>query len=515
MNEIKNPTKILNILISLLTFLILTKGEIFNNPYSISTNVNPIKVKENGYYYILTSGRYFILDSTWTKIAEDDFPTYNSPYTWIKDESNNNYIFAKDKYIQVTFNEKTISYNVTEKPTAEGMEYPDSSVHIGSMTETSTGDRDDCLCPIEENEVIIYGKGAPKYLVFTFLKKKVSYKIGMSNSLEDKIDCKIMQNRDYLCVFTYSKSVYLYFYSHIINQDGKCAMIRKPFNPFKTHTYVQLFDYDIKKKTYLICAKNINSNKIECILISFTKKKSSECSTLTYSVGTKTMSKFPTSSGINQDLILNDFGGEKLYCYGEIGFIKCYRVTKDTNIVNTFTLEIPGSNSKLSFFTDGNTYGNFIFYNDNSGSTNLYEYFIYLPSCQNLVYSIIIYHSITEDKKVDLNGLFERKTNTKYYIEFETLPHDYGDLKVNNETILGENSKILLENEQSYFLDFISTNNKTVTNFTIPYKILINETYSKKCSIDLTILPCYDSCAECSKDNSSSFPLHHRMSIIA
>ena len=249
MNEIKNPTKILNILISLLTFLILTKGEIFDNPYSITKNVNPIKVKgSNGYYYILTSGESFVLDSNGTKIAEVDFPTYSSPYTWINDESNNNYIFAKDKYIQVTFNEENISYNVTEKPTAEGMEYPDSSVHIGSMAETSTGDRDDCLCPIEENEVIIYGKGAPKYLVFTFLKKKVSYKIGMSNSLEDKIDCKIMQNRDYLCVFTYSKSVYLYFYSHIINQDGKCAMIRKPFNPFTTHTYVQLFDYDIKKK---------------------------------------------------------------------------------------------------------------------------------------------------------------------------------------------------------------------------------------------------------------------------
>ena len=213
MNEIKNPTKILNILISLLTFLILTKGEIFDNPFSITKNViNPIKVKgSNGYYYILTSGRYFILGSNGTKIVDGDFPTYNSPYTWINDESNNNYIFAKDKYIQVTFNEETISYNVIDKPTAEGMEYPDNSKHIGSMAETSTVARENCLCPIEENEVIIYGKKGANNLVFTFLKKKFSYKIEVGG-IEDKIDCKIMQNRDYLCTLTVSKKVYFYVF---------------------------------------------------------------------------------------------------------------------------------------------------------------------------------------------------------------------------------------------------------------------------------------------------------------
>ena len=404
MNEIKNPTKILNIFISLLTFLILTKGEIFDNPYSISTNVaNPIKVKENGYYYILTSGKSFVLDSTGKIIVTNTFEAYSSPYTWINDESNNNYIFAKDKYIQVTFNKETISYKVIEKPTKDGMEYPDSNLHIGSMAETSTGAPDDCLCPIEENEVIIYGKKGTNYLVFTFLKKKVSYKFEI-NGIEDKIDCKILQTRDYLCALTVSKKVYLYFHSYLTNNDGSCSLKRGNLGTLTTHTYVQLFDYDINNQKYLIFAKNIDSNEIECMRIS--PKKKSGCSTeLDYGVGSATILNFPTSSKINQDLILNDFGGEKLYCYGEIGFIKCYRVAGTNIIVNTFTLEIPGSNSKLSFFTDDNTYGNFIFYNDNSGSTNLYEYFIYLPSCQNLVYSIIIYHSISEDKKVDLNGL--------------------------------------------------------------------------------------------------------------
>ena len=144
----------------------------------------------------------------------------------------------------------------------------------------------------------------------------------------------------------------------------------------------------------------------------------------------------------------------------------------------------------------------------------MYEYFIYLPSCQDLNYTIIVYHSVNEEKeeneKDNLINLFERKTNTEYYIEFDNLPDDYGDLMVNDEKIIsGNNTKILLEQGNSYILDFISTNDKSVTNYQIPYKILIKETYSASCSINLTILPCYDSCSRCSKDKASSTSENH------
>ena len=119
MNTIKNPTKILNIFIYLFALLTLTKGDIINNPVSISipTNlINPIKVKESNYYYILSSGKYLILGFYGNKVTEGIFEEYSSPYTWINDESNNKYIFAKDKYINVTFNGETITYNTLIKP---------------------------------------------------------------------------------------------------------------------------------------------------------------------------------------------------------------------------------------------------------------------------------------------------------------------------------------------------------------------------------------------------------------
>ena len=176
MNKIKCPTKIFNTLIILYTLLTLSKGEIFNNPKVISENANPIMIKgSNGYYYIFTSGQSYILDSTGEIIETNAFISYSNPYTWINDENNNHYIFTQNEYIKVTFYSTYVSYNSQTKPTATGMEYTDSYMNIGSMSETfNLGSIfQGCLCPILVNEVIIYGKKSTYNLVLTFFFNKV------------------------------------------------------------------------------------------------------------------------------------------------------------------------------------------------------------------------------------------------------------------------------------------------------------------------------------------------------
>lgn len=98
-----------------------------------------------------------------------------------------------------------------------------------------------------------------------------------------------------------------------------------------------------------------------------------------------------------------------------------------------------------------------------------------------------------------MSEVFERKTNTKYYVEFGNLPDDFGDLRMNEQKINEENEKILLEENENYILDFVSTNNNTVEQFKILYSISIDETFSAQCGIVLTISTCYDSCQECTK----------------
>ena len=228
MNSIKCSTKIINILIILYTLLIITKGEIFNNPLLISENANPIMIRgTNGYYYIFTSGQSYILDSNGEIIETNPFISYSNPYTWINDQFNNHYIFTQNEYIKVTFLGTFISYNSQTKPTATGMEYTDSYMNIGSMSETKNDGSlfPGCLCPIAVNEVIIYGKKSTYNLVLTFLKKKVSYPFVIgATSIEHKIECRVIQNGQYLCAIAHGYAVHIYLFSHVSVGNGQCEM---------------------------------------------------------------------------------------------------------------------------------------------------------------------------------------------------------------------------------------------------------------------------------------------------
>ena len=528
MKSIKYQKKLLNSLFILFSLFILSKGDIFNNPLSISQKVNlinPIIIKAAiGVYFVFTSGEYIILDSNGEIQSRNAFATYNNPYVLIKDQSYNYYIFAQSEseMHKVTFYGTSVTYSSQAKPS---ITYSDSWVYLGAMSETynSGGYFQGCLCPINANEVIIYGRKNSYYLIFSFLVKNTFYQIQLgTNSMEHKIICKIIQSGQYLCVVAHGYIIHIYLFSHLVGSYPQCEMKNTFYTTFdnllNNHGSVELFDTNtITRK--ILCAKNRDTSEIECLLFQITinmQYSLTSCTQTQNIVRSNILFKLPIPSSTTlDDCIIRTFDSENLLCCGLTDLIRCARIDYSTNnIKNIFDLEFPGSNSKLTFFTDANTYANFIFLNSNSGNNNLYEYFIYVPTCKDLNYTIIVYHSINEEKgeseKDNLNDLFERKTNTKYFFEFETLPDVYGDLMINNEKIIeGNNTKFLLENGVSYIIDFISTNDKPVTNYQIPYKISIEETYSASCSINLTILSCYKSCEQCSKDASSSTSDEH------
>ena len=85
-----------------------------------------------------------------------------------------------------------------------------------------------------------------------------------------------------------------------------------------------------------------------------------------------------------------------------------------------------------------------------------YEYYIYLPECNNMEYTILS-RSLNEDKsdkdKERLSKLFIVKTN-KYYFEIINRPDNYGYFLLNNHKISEKNH---IENND-YIIDFIVTN---------------------------------------------------------
>ena len=148
--------KIINNFFLILIFIKLTKEDIFNNPLLISENANPVIIRgSSGSYYIYTSGGHITIKTT-GEIQKNSFPTYDSPYIFISDESTTNYyIYSSSAWYKITLGSNI--YQTISKPS---ITYPTNTTFIGSISETKNDGSYllGCLCPIETNEKIIYGR---------------------------------------------------------------------------------------------------------------------------------------------------------------------------------------------------------------------------------------------------------------------------------------------------------------------------------------------------------------------
>ena len=90
-----------------------------------------------------------------------------------------------------------------------------------------------------------------------------------------------------------------------------------------------------------------------------------------------------------------------------------------------------------------------IYSNETTEKKDIYEYIIYPPECTNISITI----NFLQTEKVDLNGLFERKMNTKYYITLKSSPSYMITTKINDEEI-SDGDPVLLNGEENnmYFI---------------------------------------------------------------
>ena len=520
-----NTRRIHNAILLVIFLLFLSKEEIINNPFKINDFSNPMIIKKNSKYYIFTSGQYIVFNNENRLIeSTSTFVEYDTPYVLCSDESNNKIIYIKNlkKYFNIT---NLPTYSQVNLPS---ISFPNSNNYVGYIMETEYEGRSildsayhNCRCAIDKNEIVIYGKNTIS-MEFSFILHETYDIILINLNFEDQISCKVLINAEYICALITSKKVYLYIFGYVtkyMSSSSNCKIIEignTDINIMKTHTKVTLYD-TTNNKVKILCAKNTNNNKIECIFISCEVEEKIKALLLqytytpTFKIGTEIILSFPLESTNNEECVFKVFGQEYIFCCGGNNLIKCARLKADYSLINTFILDIPGENTKLNIFSES-SYMQIFYMNNLSSQKKTYEYYISYPECQNKEYAIVVYHSINEDKigtEESINNLFVRKTNTQYYIEFENIPSIYGNFTVNGELINQTNNKFIIENENQYIYDFISINDEIVNKFEILYTISIEESYSSQCKIELTILPCYDSCNRCSKDKSSSNPEDH------
>ena len=355
-------------------------------------------------------------------------------------------------------------------------------------------------------KTIIYGKRSDNEICFYYIdSSSLMCSSDLKNIDDINISCKLYLNNSFICIYSQNNKIKL----SILNKNKTNDKI---INVFYTYdeTNNKFFSeinepilYDTDNKDFkVICGRKKDSIvNIKCILVnpSFIQSNSEE-----YNINTKEGIDFYNISEINATFSFNDnncnyvmFKSEFLICCENIDVIICERRDNNLQLINSFNLTLYGNIKNLTLENHNDTYVELLYNNDILD--NIYGYLIYPPKCNN----INIISNSNSSSYIDIDTLFERKTNANYYITLVSFNNDDLELKINNNSINNKNETIKLEQSDNK-INYKFKNNKQRRQLKIEYNISIDETYSNKCNIKITKDNCYHSCEECSLNETNS-----------
>ena len=310
----------------------------------------------------------------------------------------------------------------------------------------------------KENEFIIYGY-YNNYLLFLKQSREYIAQLGIDN-INDKLSCKFIHDEIFICVMIINSKINIYCVKYQIDpneslKDDLINFVRSVSNEFdyadKEISSFGLYDTD-KSEEKLLCAKSEQSVVCQFFKIKVNPGKN-ECD---LNFLAKDKLNFITSNDFSEkNCYFSTFESEYLFCCAITDYIKCFKINSRSDYISDFKIKIDGDNSYITI-KNNSDYVTFFFMNKNNNESSVYEYYIYLPKCENKRYTLL--NSLNENKPEErwekLSNLFNVKTN-KYYFQIIDKDNKYGYFTLNNEKI---NNKNLISNN-SYTIDFIVTNN--------------------------------------------------------
>ena len=365
----------------------------------------------------------------------------------------------------------------------------------------STGTRGaNASVEILQNEVIIYGKNGQK-IFFHYIKEKNSYNLIINDVDDDKqISCKLAKQSINICALSQNGQIKLKFIAHIffsrsekdIGLDEKYSMDISQLN-----NHENAIIYDTENSQYkIICANKKGESNIECLAIYFDISSGLVSGKMEYSFNVNIIEINDYQGSFKNGLDncnFTRFNSEYLICCGKTNSIKCTRRYWNFSLINDFTINLPGKISNLTLKSNEDNM-QLLYYSQTESENSLYEYSIYPPTCIETSLELTTYGT----GELNINDLFQRVTDTNYYISFKDIPTNHGFVKVNDESFVGRTSvdPILLEDKENIFY-FVSVNNEWAKFQNMFYNISIEESYPIQCKLKLIIKLCYKSCKGC------------------
>ena len=476
--------------------LIRTNSQIIENPIFLDHVQNPfvLSITDDEYYYVHGKGKSFKIkkESGIKKSTSSNFFTL-AYHLYIFDNSNNNYVYSYNSgkywhikynpfisYEQITINAEQVTFN-----------------KIGSIA--------------QDNGFIIYGY-TTNYLIF--LNKSRYHSVSTQiNNINDNLSCKFINGNNFICVMIINNKININCLKYQLNETHMDSLSPYDYASSNINYY---FNYATSAFGFYDTGKD--DVKFLCIKI----EQSVLCKFLNIKIEIEENKYYLNLLGDGnlvfaisynfkeKNCYFSIFNSEYLFCCAITNYIKYFRINSKTyNKLKEFNIERIGNNSYLTI-KNNSDYATLFFMNQYNNINSVYEYYIYLPKCENKTYTI--FNTLNENKPEEnleqLRNLFTVKTN-KYYFEIKNNLNEFGYFTLNKEKV---NQKILITNND-YILDFIITNNDKWNSFeqTFDYIVSIEdeEAYTKECHITLTFKTCYHSCKNCSLDNDSSNDKQH------
>ena len=478
-----------------IVLLIQTNQQIKLNPIFIVESKNPVLLStDDDYFYLLTNGKNFkiekdsgnIVNYSNNSAAEDD-------YIFIADNSYNNYVYISKIFYHIIYN-PFISYQI---------------INIYENEEYNYFKIEGLISINNNNNIIAYGYYENDYLMFSTNFELFS-KISVQGIINYKIICKFLEGESFVCGIILDSKFQLFCYKYHINSNvpSKNYLINYE-NPFinDNSTSFGLYDTD-KNDIKLFCNKN-NQNII-CKFIQITLN--GEDSSVSYELlGDNNLSFITSNNFTENNCYFLIFNNEYLFCCGITDHVKCFKININTyKMIKVFKILMNGDNSYLTI-KNNNDFITLLLLNNYNNINSVYEYYIYLPTCQNknyFIYNNRTNSDINEETTEKLTNLFIVKTN-KYYFEIVNPPDEYGYFTLNNTIIT---QKALISNND-YIINFNWTNMEIKRNLSISVNYIVSVedegAYSEECQITLNYIPCYKSCQTCSKDINNSNETQH------
>ena len=472
-------------------FFIRTNSQIKENPIFLVNTTNPFVLSTNdNYYYVITKGKSLKINKESGNIENitiNDFT--NSNYIYIVDNSYNNYIYYSNKYYHIIY-EPFISYEEITIHSEQISGESNNMIVLGGIE--------------KDNDFIVYGRSEiDSYLLFSKKSQQYSASIRIEN-INDKLSCKLIEEENYICVMITNDILNIFWLNYNIHPDEPLqdSLTTYNFKEFQ-NTILSLGLYDTgDSHVKLLCGVYNQSIITQCKFFEIENS---------YFFGDNNIVFNATKYFNEKNCSLSQFNNEYLFCCAIINFIECYRINTTTYfIIKKFQLlKITGYNSHLTIKSN-NDYSTFFFMNTYYNRIIVYEYYIYLPNCQDRKYFIL--NSLNENRSKEnyekLRNLFTIEANN-YFFEFKNDFDDLGYFTLNGSRI---EQKTSISNND-YIFDFIVTNNN-ISHYLekrVNYIVSVEEeaAYSKECQITLIFQACYHSCQKCSKIINDSNDKEH------